>query len=253
MKHAFVQYYFDGKEHPVEIKAHGNSKKTMKPFRRTMASTLKKVKKSATIVGGETATREVNEEAGGPMFARSSGALVRDRKQAYNAKFRSSERQKSVVSTVGLQACDPYAAVMVKCNATSSNQKVAFVRKVELAPEPRIVLATENQLCLLDKFTTNAAGFSILTADPTFSCGQFDVTCVAFQHLMLTVGSDTSKHPLLIGPIYIHHRKLYETYSSLFSTLKSFRPNLKNVQAFGTDGEINLLNRCLTAFPVHCS
>jgi hypothetical protein len=109
---------------------------------------------------------------------------------------------------------------MLKCSRNAANRQQAFVRKVELAPEPRIVLATELQLDLLEKFSTNPSNFSVVTADSTFNCGDYDVTGIAFQHLMLKQGysSEVENHPLLTGPFMIHHSKIMKPIdvSSLF-------------------------------------
>ena len=53
------------------------------------------------------------------------------------------------------------------------------VQKLHLAspsPEPAFVLARDRQLHDLVRFCTVAEGFSILTVDPTFNLGDFDVT-----------------------------------------------------------------------------
>lgn len=240
---AFVQYYFDHEEHPVEVGAHGNSKGNKRPFNRTLTSTLAELKQKVKVLGSGEGNRRINASVGGSLKSRSAGELVRNKKQAYNAKQLSKSARKDNEFTGDLRrGVDPYASVMLKCNRTAGKKQQAFVRKVELAPEPRIVLATELQLDLLEKFSTNPSHFAVVAADPTFNCGDFDVTAIAFRHLMLNQGysSDVVNHPLLIGPMMIHHRKTYESYSCLFSTLRSLRPGLNHLKAFGTDGETNL-------------
>eukprot|EP00118_Oscarella_pearsei_P020416 m.221086 g.221086 ORF g.221086 m.221086 type:complete len:669 (+) comp39954_c1_seq15:519-2525(+) len=243
LRFAMVQYYFDGEEHSVKVAPHGNSRRHTRPFRRAMKSTLDCLKEEVELHGGEKARMRVNESKGGLVQARSSGELVRDRKQAYNAH----NKRRGGVGTGARATTDPYMALLHKCSSTASNKEIAFVRRVELAPEPRIFLATDLQLNLLEKFCIDSEQFTILTADPTFNCGNFDLTCVTFKNLTMSSRRDQA-NPLMIGPMMIHHRKLYDSYSFLFTSLVTARPALKNLQAFGTDGA-NLVRAMSHAFP----
>ena len=51
-----------------------------------------------------------------------------------------------------------------------------FVRDIKIAPEPAIVLGTDQQFTNLVRFTASLGEFCILTVDPTFNLGEFDVT-----------------------------------------------------------------------------
>ena len=86
LKFALLQYYFDGEEHPIQVPSHGNSKQKQSAFKRVQKSTLKQLKENVASVGGSKAARLVNEGKGGVIGARSAGELVRNRRQAYNAK-----------------------------------------------------------------------------------------------------------------------------------------------------------------------
>ena len=55
-----------------------------------------------------------------------------------------------------------------------------FVWAVNAAPELAVVVATDAQLHNLAHFCTSSFEFSVLTVDPTFSLGDFDVTLVTF-------------------------------------------------------------------------
>lgn len=72
--------------------------------------------------------------------------------------------------------------------------------------------------------------------DPTFDIGDYNVTPITYQHLLLENRKD-GKHPSMIGPVLIHEKKTTETYSVFSGTLKSLNPGLGKVLAFGTDGE----------------
>ena len=97
------------------------------------------------VLGSGEANRRINASVGGSLKARSARELVRNKKQAYNAKKLSSSARKEDNEYTGdrRRTVDPYASVMLKCSRTAAKKQHAFVRKVELAPEPRIVLATE--------------------------------------------------------------------------------------------------------------
>ena len=84
---AFVQYGFDRKEHSIDIKPHGNSKK-QRSFRRTKPSTLKLVKKAVKENKRPLQVlREVENIQGGVMNAKSGSDLPRNRQQMYSQKL----------------------------------------------------------------------------------------------------------------------------------------------------------------------
>lgn len=43
--------------------------------------------------------------------------------------------------------------------------------------------------------------------------------------------------PIMLGPVLVHQRKLFETYHFFASSLVGICPTLANALAFGTDGE----------------
>ena len=94
--------------------------------------------------------------------------------------------------------------------------------------DPAISLATEQQLLDLERFCCIGSNFNVLTVDPTFLLGDFDVTPTTYRHLLLRV-SRTGTPLVMSGPIM--------TAKMLFS-LVSMNKNLANIQAFGTDGEV---------------
>jgi len=103
-------------------------------------------------------------------------------------------------------------------------------------PEPAIILASDYQLCDLVCFGTNSTEHCVLTIDPTFSLGKFDVTPVTYRNLLL----ESRKHgkpPVCVGPILIHYSKSFSTYLFFASSLVGLQKDLRSVVAFGTDGE----------------
>ena len=88
------------------------------------------------------------------------------------------------------------------------------------------------------RFCTQEKNFSILTVDPTFCLGEFDVTPMSYLHTLLQ-SRRTGHSPVFVRPVMIRYRKTFATY--LFaSSIVGLRPELGGVQAFGTDGEESL-------------
>ena len=148
---AFIQYGFDRKEHAIDIKPHGNSKKQLS-FKRTKPSTLKLVKKAVKENKRPLRVlREVENIQGGVMSAKSGCDLPRNRRQVYNAKQANKVGGETLCSSIPRQ--DTLAEVMQMCKDTSSSTD-AFIRSVEAAPEPMCVLATSQQLSDIERFCT---------------------------------------------------------------------------------------------------
>lgn len=105
-----------------------------------------------------------------------------------------------------------------------------FVRDT-LAPEPAFVLARDRQLLGIERYCTVPSGFSILSVDPTFNLGDFDVTPITYHHQLLeTIRYKTS--PLFIGPTLIHYQKTFHTYVFFASSLIGLCRGLRGVHAF---------------------
>ena len=69
----------------------------------------------------------------------------------------------------------------------------------------------------------------------------------SFCNLLLK-NQTTGKNPVVIGPMLVHHRKLFSSYHFFASSLVSLKPSLSDFQAFGTDGEECLYNALATQF-----
>lgn len=242
---AFVQYTFDNLEHSIEIKPHGNSKGKM-PFSRCKPSTIKKLKTSAAHKPPTKALREVENTMGGIMEARSPCDLPRNRKQVYNINCAAKRCvESSLLSTSPtISRIDVLAQVMQKCKETVGSQ--AYIRSVEAAPEPMCVLATDQQLLDLERFCTGDE-FGIIGIDPTFNLGPFYVTPITYQNLH--VKTQRGNHPIILGPVLIHHTKTFRSFYYFASTLVRLNPKLVNLKAFGTDGEGELIKSFSIAFP----
>ena len=77
--------------------------------------------------------------------------------------------------------------------------------------------------------------------DPTFDIGKYNVTPITYQHLLLENKRD-GEHPSFIGPVLLHEKKTTETYSTFGASLKTLKPELCDVMAFGTIDEWALVD-----------
>jgi hypothetical protein len=62
---------------------------------------------------------------------------------------------------------------------------------------------------------------------------------VVYRHLLLE-NEDTGESPVLLGPILIHQTKSYNSYHELAISL--YQAGVKELKAFGTDGDPNMYN-----------
>ena len=142
-------------------------------------------------------------------------------------------------------AKDSLIAIIEKCKAMSKDR---LVREVVAAPEPTCIIATDQQLADLDRFCCAPRPHNaILGIDPTFNLGDFYVTCTVYRHSGMN--NKEGKLCLFHGPMFIHQRKLYETYHQFASGLSRLQPSLKMLKAFGTDGEQALYSAFHSVFP----
>lgn len=111
-----------------------------------------------------------------------------------------------------------------------------FVRDLKAVPEPAIVVARDYQLQDLVRFATFEHNFSIVTVDPTFCLGEFDVMPITYCYLLLKC-CRTHRPPVVIGPVLIHYCKTFSMYVFFTSSLIGIKHDMAGVRAFRTDGE----------------
>ena len=242
---AFVQYSFDRNEHPIDIPPHGNSKHMKNAFRRTKPSTLKLMKNMVTSNNRPLKVlRDVENMRGGVMHAKLSCDLPRNRRQVYNLKSAVKVDEGSS-SNSGILRSDTLAQIMNTCKQTCSSSD-AFIRSVEAAPEPMCVLSTDQQLADLERFCMGAPS-SVLSIDPTFNLGPFNVTPTTFHNLL--VENSNGQKPIVLGPVLIHQTKTFRPFHYFASTLIRLNPKLVGLKSFGTDGEPELIKAFEVCFP----
>ena len=233
---AFVQYVFDDEEHSILPCPHGNAKKGAS-YVRTMSSTLQKLRKVAVNLTPKFA---ICEASGDIMTASSAGSIPRNRQQVKDLP-----RRRDAEVGHGNKKRDPLFSVMLMCKESQGKKSEAFVRIVSCAPEPMTVLASDWTLNDLDRFCTTEQ-CTILCIDPTFNLGDFDVTVTTYRHPMLI--NSSGNHPVMMGLVMIHKQKKFETYHFCASLLVSLKSSLRNLKAFGTDGEKAISNAMQIVF-----
>lgn len=80
------------------------------------------------------------------------------------------------------------------------------ILSLRTSPDAAVVLAEDYQIKDIERFCTSSIelNFGILTVDPTFFLGEFDVTPLTYRHLLL-VTKRNGKSPAFIGPVLIHY------------------------------------------------
>ena len=155
---AFLQYYFSQGEHTLKYAPHGNAH-SGEPYIRTMPSTLCKVKEKAKETTAKRALKYLSNEAGGILEATSASSLPRGRQQVNDARRKG----------VSKQTHDPLYAVMYMCKEAEGQKcKDSFVRTVNAAPFPMMVLAFDYTLDDLVRFCTGEK-YCVFGVDPTFN------------------------------------------------------------------------------------
>ena len=236
-----VVYYIPSGYSPI-IASHGNSKSTQ-PYFLTLPSTTMDIKKKCVSSGPKEVVSNIESSAGSILDATYPGQLPRNEQQISNFKRRTPVSTGQKLSCQGKS--NELYSIMLQAQLEEGSEK--FIRDVKAYPKPAIVLASEQQLLDLEHFCCNAAHYSILTVDPTFSLGDFDVTPTTYRHLLLC-SKRTSKPPVILGPTMIHYRKNFGTYKFLASCMIAQNRSLVALQAFGTDGEKPLFDAFLHEF-----
>ena len=204
------------------IVPHGNAKSNQ-PFYPTLPST-KALISECKASGPKETLYKVSTKLGGIKNASCASQLPRN------------ERQVSYIQQKKGGTNDVDELFLLMQQAKVGDKIGLFVRETRASPEPAFILAQDHQLDDLIRFCTNLTNFSVLTVDPTFNLGAFNVTPTTYRHLLVeSVRSGSS--PVLIGPTMIHYRKSFHTYLVFAATLIGLRPKLKGLCAFGTDGE----------------
>lgn len=140
---------------------------------------------------------------------------------------------------------DELAIVLQKAFMEDSSRK--FIREIRTVREPATIVAWDQQIIDLVRFCTLEDEFGILTVNPTFSLGQFDVTVTTYRHLLLECRRTAS---------CVYRTKYDPLQENIFhllvfaSTLVGLKPELSRLQCFGTDEEEALYEAFQYEFPL---
>lgn len=178
----------------------------------------------------------VFESKGGLFGAGSAGQLPRGATQAYNMKR--ALQQKELVAD-SCPRCPSYLLQVLEicCSLSWSNVRLQrrstglFKMLHVLQSRWLFFVLINNSRTLIDSAVT-PFGF-VFGVDPTFNLGDFSVTPVVYQHLLLE-NPKTSQSLLLLGPMLVRYCKLFQSYHYFFLTLIGLKPSISGVQETGT-------------------
>ena len=233
--YAMVQYYFDGPVIPVMVKPHGSSKSS-KPFFRTATTVKKECKELAKEHTPSQTIMIMTAQQGGEVHIQGAGSVARDEMQIKNFRRRSITKEDNALH-----------AIMLECKIAQGKAD-AFVRDVKAAPEPMAVCYADWQLSDLERFCTNSAEFTILSVDTTYNLGDFFVTPISYRHLLLE-DIRSGEPPVILGPVLVHQQMKFASFNYFASVLVDGNKKLRNIRAFGTDGDTNLSDALSHNFP----
>ena len=111
-------------------------------------------------------------------------------------------------------------------------KSAGFVQDVKAAPQTMCVLSFDWQLNDMERFLTHNHSFGVVSVDTTFNLGDFYNTAITYPHLMLE-DFRTRKSPQLLGAILIHQSVNFSSFNYFIGC----HPNLRNLMAFGSDGD----------------
>lgn len=155
---------------------HGNSKSNQ-PFFPTLPSTKARIDAQSQICGPEETMNLVSASVRGVVDAHSAAELPRNERQV---SYIQSCWTKKHMSTGGSDEM-----LQMIQQAKLGDSAGLFVRETKSSPEPAFPLARDRQLDDLVRLSTHPTDFSVLTVDPTFNLGAFDVTPTTYRHLLL--------------------------------------------------------------------
>lgn len=214
MRYAVVQYFFkDSPEIPIFPTAHGNSKDESRVFVPTSRSTLQCIKQHCSGMNPSNAYDAVHRETGDIMVVRSISDEPRNKKQAYNSRQSLSE----ISSAQKDEMLELHR--LLRSHQEESNN--GFLRDITVTDSPHAFLALEDQLDNVVRFCTSATRFSVLGVDATFKLGDFFVPLTTYKNLMLRKRC-TGKHPVFLGPSFIHMSRKTEDYLMFRQGLQSW-------------------------------
>ena len=201
-----VVYYIPNGFTPT-IVPHGNSKSGTSYYA-TLPGMSAHIKEECKHSGPKHTVARVSASKGGIVCASYPGELPRNDQQVSNFKGKKifTSNEKTIADG------DALYTVMFRAQMDDSGNK--FARDIKAYPNPTILLASDRQSNYVGRFCCDSFESCVLTIDPTFSLGDFDVTPAMYHHLLLQ-SSPTGKTPVMIGPVLVHYKKDFQHTSFL--------------------------------------
>ena len=179
----------------------------MKPFYPTLPSTKAGIESQSKLHGPKQVLFIVSREIGGVQHASSPCELLRNEWQV--SYIHSKSKASSVSSQGGV--IDPLAdQVFAMMQSALVTVFGSLCKKLGLLLNLLFVVARDRQLDDLGRFCAIPDGFSVLTVDPTFNLGDFDVAPTTYRHRLL-ISTCSGKNPVMICPLMIHYQKTFHT------------------------------------------
>lgn len=229
----YVRYNFEGEEHKIEVKPHGNSTTSTIPYLRTYKSTVSKMKETLTHQnkGLKRVVHDVEEAVGRLEHCKSKGSLPRNENQAKYLKIAGKEN-----------VSDPILEITQKMKLESVEDCTdKFIRCYSLDEDsPKVILFTNDQVDDIVNFCCNDVDGhrSLLYVDITFQLGPFFVMMLTYKNTTLYTKRDPATCPLMVGPMMLCMLKDKGTYLTLFQKLTAQVPGLKKyLQGYSSDSE----------------
>ena len=233
LPYAILQYFFkSGKEEDIVLAPHGNARGSSKrPHIRTEPSTLHSIKDKCHHKKPKKVYGEKFRSIGGLLESNSASSEPRNPKQVYNARSAIASHSKS-------EDKDKIFLLLTQLKSDYAGEG-GFAQEVKFGKTPEVVVGFEQQLDDLVRFCCSPVRFSIMGIDPTFNLGKFFVTVTTYKHLMLKLKTN-NEHPVFLGPSFIHMTQETPTYYSFLSCLIGKKNALRDLKAYGSDGEVPL-------------
>jgi len=235
-RYCVVQYiHRDGSEDDVIVEPHGNFRHSKRPFYKTDPHVLQSIKEEPLQSKPRRVFKNLVDDAGGPLFSSSASSEPRNLQQIYNVK-RSQDAAKRTDDFMHL---------------ISQVKEDSFVHDLTIDSNSiQYVLISEKQLNDMNNCCTHPFTFSVLSLDSTYDVGNYFVTNTCFENLKVVHadGKYRGRHPLEMGPTFVHTNKDTHAFVGFFSSILRMKPDLKTIQAIGSDGDEAIMNASLICF-----
>ncbi|XP_028413858.1 uncharacterized protein LOC114536703 [Dendronephthya gigantea] len=213
--------------------------------------------KQSILDRGKTAKQTLDEvycTSGDVIKARSIGQLPRGPSDLYYARHSAKKmpnssplldqsKKSEAKETSQPASIDSMWTLLERAKREEQSKEDVFIRECSIHPNLFVVLANDRQLDEVANFCTHPSEHSVFGIDPTFNIfdRNISLTVTTYRNLKL-VNPKTGKQPVFVGPLLMHQKKDWKTFSKFAHSLVTLKPELDAVLACGTDGERALVN-----------